>query len=165
MRRQTNHILDCKLLDCESGFSLVELLITMAIIGVLTGIVTQSYDMYKEKAQHSSAITLFNHTRTALEGGKIFSESFPDAVMEVSQNGPGPAGGDYGQVLLKSLIIPDKHNVYVRHAANCDDPLCIEDVISVRHCQTPKMATLTMLRSGTVVMNLHAAAVDPCGAG
>lgn len=150
------------LISSEAGFSLVELLFTIAILGILTAIVSQSYDLYKERAQHSSAMNLFNNTRTALEGGKIFSESFPAEVMVVDESGPGIPEGDYGQVLLKSLVIPDKHNVYVRHNAACDDPLCVEDIISVRHCQTPKMATLTMLQSGSVVMNLQAEAVEPC---
>lgn len=145
----------------SKGFSLVELLFTLAILGILTAMLTQSYEMYKDKAQHSSALSLFTDTRTALEGGKIDSESF-NGPMVVEESGPGVPGGDFGQILLKGLILPDKHKVYVRHTPNCAEDTCIEDIISVRHCHTHKIATLTQFKSGAVVRELHAEAEDPC---
>jgi len=150
-------------LDSNSkGFSLVELLFTLAILGILTAMLTQSYEMYKEKAQHSSALSLFTDTRTALEGGKIDSESFEEESMVVEESGPGVPGGDYGQILLKGLILPDKHKIYVRHKPDCVEDTCIEDIISVRHCHTQKIATLTQFKSGAVLRELHGEAEDPC---
>jgi prepilin-type N-terminal cleavage/methylation domain-containing protein len=146
----------------NKGFSILELLFTILILGVLTAILTQSYSMYKEKAQHSSAMTLFNQARTALEGGKISSESFPDEVMVVEQTGPGVPEGEHGQTLLQGLVLPEYLQVYVRHTPTCENDLCVEDVISVRHCQTNKMVTFTQFRSGLYVQNLHAEAIEPC---
>ena len=146
----------------DKGFSLIELMFTLVIIGILSALLTKSYEVYKDRAQHGSAITLFNQTRTALEGGKIASESFPEGVMEVEQVGPGTPGGEFGEVLLQGLVLPDKHKVFVRHSPDCDNDACVEDVISVRHCQSYKMATLTQFRSGAYVLNLNAEANDPC---
>ena len=89
----------------QKGFSLIELLTVVLIMAILSVMVTQSYSIYKDKAEHASAITLFNQSRTALEGGKINSESFPDGVMEVEETGPSIPGGEWGQVLLKGLVV------------------------------------------------------------
>ena len=93
----------------ERGFSLLELIFVMLLIGVLAAMATQSYTTYKQKAQHSSAIVLFNQARSSLEVGKINSESesFEDHVMEFEQTGPGVPGGEYGQILLAGLVLPE----------------------------------------------------------
>ncbi len=150
--------------ETQKGFSLLELMVVMVMIAVLASMATQSYTIYKQKAQHSSAIVLFNQARSSLEGGKINSESdsFSDPVMEFDQLGPGIPGGEYGQILLAGLVLPENHKVFVRHVTDCNDSICVEDVISVRHCQTGKMATLTMFHSGSSVINLQAEASLPC---
>ncbi len=146
------------------GFSILELLFTIVIIGILSSILTKSYSIYKEKAQHSNAMTLFGQARTALEGGKISSESFPDEIMTVEHMGPGLAEGEFGQLLLQGIVLPENMRVFLRHTPNCENDLCVEDVLTVRHCQTKKMATLTQFRSGSYVMNLNAEAAEPCAA-
>lgn len=146
----------------DKGFSLIELLTVTAIMGVLSVMVTQSYSIYKDRAEHGSAIALFNQSRTALEGGKINSDNFPDEVMEVQESGPVVPGGEWGQVLLKGLVIPDNHQVYVRHIPNCVEELCIEDIISVRHCQTSKMVSYASFHSGAMVVNLYEEAGEAC---
>jgi Tfp pilus assembly major pilin PilA len=148
----------------QNGFSLLELLFSITLIMILSGIVTQSYSVYKQKAQHSSAIVLFNQARASLEGGKINSESenFSSPVMEVEETGPGLPGGEFGQILLQGLVLPAFHKVYVRHVTACDEPTCVEDVISVRHCQTNKVATLTNFHGGTSVVDLQALAGGAC---
>lgn len=144
------------------GFSLIELLFTILIMGILSGILSKSYTIYKEKAQHSSAMTLFGQARTALEGGKIGSESFPDETMSIEHRGPGLAEGEYGQLLLQGIVVPENIRVVVRHTPDCSVDLCVEDLISVRHCQTKKMATLTQFKSGAYVLNLNADTSGPC---
>lgn len=148
----------------ESGFTLLEVLFLTLLIAVLSAMASQSYTVYKQKAQHSSAVVLFNQARSSLEGGKINSESdsFSSDVMEVDELGPGLPGGEYGQILLAGLVIPERHKVYVRHVTTCEDADCVEDVISVRHCSTSAMATLTMFHSGSAVVNLQADATIPC---
>ena len=146
----------------DRGFSLIELLTVTALMGILSVMVTQSYSIYKDKAEHGSAIALFNQSRTALEGGKINSDNFPDEVMEVEESGPATPGGEWGQVLLKGLVIPDHHQVYVRHVPNCEDDLCVEDIISVRHCQTSKGVNYSSFHSGAMVVNLYQDSDEAC---
>lgn len=146
----------------EKGFSLIELLTVVALMGVLSAMVAQSYGIYKDRAEHGSAIALFNQSRTALEGGKINSDNFPDEVMEVDEIGPTKPGGEWGQTLLNGLVIPEYHQVYVRHVPNCTDELCVEDVISVRHCQTDKIVNYTSFHSGLMVVNMYEEAGEAC---
>ncbi len=146
----------------QSGFSLIELLTVVALIGILSSIATQAFTLYKDKAQHSSAITLFNQLRTSLEGGKIESESFPEEIMEVAQQEAGTASGEYGQTLLKGLVIPPLHKIYVRHDPTCEDDLCLEDVVSVRHCQSSKIVTFSQFHSGVYSLNVNTSATDAC---
>ena len=150
--------------NSEKGFSLLELLFTMSLAVILSAMVSQSYSLYKQKAQHSSAIVLFNEARASLEGGKINSESdsFSSDVMEVDQQGPGLPGGDYGQILLQGLVLPEFHKIYVRHVTNCNSSDCVEDIISVRHCQSGKMVTYTGFHGGAGIVDMHIATTDPC---
>lgn len=148
----------------EQAFTILELLFTILILGVISAMAVQSYTIYKQKAQHGSALSLFNQARSALEGGKINSESdsFSSEVMEVEQQGPGLPGGEFGQVLLSGLVIPEKHMVYVRHVTNCSEPTCVEDIISVRHCGTTEVARLVGFFSGSTVIDQHATPDGPC---
>lgn len=148
----------------ENAFTILELLFTVLLISIISAMAVQSYTIYKQKAQHGSALSLFNQTRSALEGGKINSESesFSSEIMEVEEMGPGFPGGDYGQILLSGLVIPENHKVYVRHATTCDDPTCVVDLISVRHCGTSEVATLVGFHGGATVINQHAVPEGPC---
>lgn len=133
------------------------------MMGILSVMVTQSYSIYKDKAEHGSALVLFNQSRAALEGGKINSDNFPDEVMEVETSGPSEPGGDWGETLLKGLVVPEHHEIYVRHVPNCSEDLCVEDLISVRHCDTNKIVSYSLFHSGTTVVNLYGEAGEPCG--
>ena len=146
----------------QKGFSLIELLTVVLIMAILSVMVTQSYSIYKDKAEHGSAIVLFNQSRTALEGGKINSESFPLEVMEVEESGPGVPGGEWGETLLKGLVVPAHHQVYVRHTPNCADDMCLEDLISVRHCDTNKIVSYSLFHSGISVVNMYGEASEAC---
>ena len=146
----------------EAGFSLIELLVTMAILAVLAGLATQAYALYKDNAEHSIAVALFNQMRTSLEAGKIESENFPDEIMIVDRQGPGVSDGEVEELLLPGLVMPKFTHIFLRHQPSCGDAACIEDIISVRHCLTDRIVTYSKFHQGAAVLNLNGAALVPC---
>lgn len=146
----------------ESGFSLIELLVSSAIIAILAGLAIKAYDSYKQNSYNRIADTVFNQARAALEAGKIDSESFPDAAMTSITVGPGEASGVHGELLLPGLIVPKDTRAAVVHNPLCTDSGCIEDTIRVDHCKGSKSITYSAQGSGGVSVLLRNVAPIPC---
>ena len=83
----------------QKGFTLIELMIVVAIIGILAAIAIPQYKQYTGRSQAAEAITLFSGVKTAL--GEYYNEngSWPnasgDANTEVGMSAPEEISGTY----------------------------------------------------------------------
>ena len=67
----------------DSGFTLLELLVSMAIVGLLIAIAIPAYSSYKEKARITQAKAELKNLQTAIEALANDTENWP---------GPSPVG-------------------------------------------------------------------------
>ena len=74
------------------GFSLIELMVVIAIIGVLAAVAVPSYRTYVDKARVSEAITLFDKYKVELINKYNEDSAFPDSLNGV---GVGQAKGSH----------------------------------------------------------------------
>jgi len=85
--------------NTQKGFTLIELMIVVAIIGILAAIAIPQYKQYTGRSQAAEAITLFSGVKTAL--GEYYNEngSWPnasgDANTEVGMSAPTEISGTY----------------------------------------------------------------------
>ena len=123
------------IIHSESGFTLVELLVASAIVVILSGLAVQAYVIYRENSYHTIAKQMLGNTRTAMEAGKVDSESFDSNLFFVSQT-PGAASGMDADELVPGLTLPEDFYVYVFHNPVCQTAGCMEDYVITRHCKS-----------------------------
>lgn len=145
----------------ESGFTLVELLVTVAILLILGALSMSAFEVYKREAYMKSSAQLLGQARTALEAGKQDSESFPASVMTVDQTSPGPLTGATGPLLMPGFVVSKDYRLFVNHDPTCSSDLCLEDYIETKHCSTDGKTIYWRTYGGIEFTNLNAA--DPSG--
>lgn len=62
----------------EKGFTLVELMIVVAIIGILAAIAIPQFSKYRSRAQNSAALSDLRNTSTDFEGYYAEWTVYPD---------------------------------------------------------------------------------------
>jgi general secretion pathway protein G len=86
------------------GFTLVEMMITVAIIGILAAIAIPAYNNYIERARVSSAVSDIAAMSVQIEQYFVENRVYPDSLADVKLNGKlDPWGMPYGYLnLLKN---------------------------------------------------------------
>ena len=91
----------------NSGFTLIELMIVVVIIGILAGISIGSYFQYVDKAQRTVSVGALENMRKLIEGYAIDHEGYPQSIDFI---GPAP----------KNFNCNDQNGVPVIPSIMCD---------------------------------------------
>ncbi|WP_336269022.1 pilin [Vreelandella arctica] len=79
----------------QGGFTLIELMIVVAIIGVLASIAVPQYQNYVGRAQVSEAISLMSPAKTAISEYYITRGEFPATNEQAGLSEPDEMAGKY----------------------------------------------------------------------
>jgi type IV pilus assembly protein PilA len=85
-----------KMRKAQQGFTLIELMIVVAIIGILAAIAIPSYNDYTARAQMSEAVELMGGTKTPLAEWFSDKGTWPSVLNSVS----GSLSGKYTSSLV-----------------------------------------------------------------
>jgi prepilin-type N-terminal cleavage/methylation domain-containing protein len=89
------------------GFTLIELMVVVAIIGILAAISIGSYFQYVDKAQRTVSVSALENLRKLIEGYAIDHGSYPQSIDFI---GPAP----------KTFTCNDQNGVPVIPSIMCD---------------------------------------------
>jgi len=78
----------------QQGFTLIELMIVVAIIGILAAIAIPAYQDYTQRAQIGEAFTIVSNAKTAIAEYYQTNGAFPDtqAITDLNLDMASPAG-------------------------------------------------------------------------
>lgn len=80
----------------QQGFTLIELMIVLVIVGVLLAIAVPSYSNYKLKANRSEAFTMLNEIMQAQERFAVDNGAYTDILVNLGYANPqGTVDGNY----------------------------------------------------------------------
>ena len=87
------------------AFSLIELLVSIAIIALITGLSMAAYGKFTARAQNIRCAELVHQTKTALEHICLKDDAWPPILQKEASGGDGRLNAEAGAALAKAGVM------------------------------------------------------------
>ena len=104
----------------KNGFSLIELMIAVGIVGILAAIAIPSYSAYVKRANRTDATRSLSVTAQALE--RCYSQAFTYAVATCPIVATSPAPSSQGYYTVTITVVPGPPETYTLSATPARAP-------------------------------------------
>ena len=143
----------------QRGFTLIEVLVVMSLIGVLALLSVQSFQTYRKKASYTVAMSALREARGAATGTLIQADIVFPEVNFVSQSTSGELTDADMSEVFPGVILSPSIKFTGAYFPNCGDANCTAVFAQVRPCSGEEYATWTRLGDGTEILAEHIAGV------
>jgi len=138
----------------SKGFTVLELLVAVSIVGVLAGLAIQNFSLYRKRAYEAVAESLLGDTKKALEIGRTdINDRDAEQWYFAWSNVAGPVRDPRGHDFLPGLMNPRDTQLSAWYMPPCDNgewgEWCALEGATIRHCKAQKFYSWMKLRDGT----------------
>lgn len=147
----------------ESGFTVLEVLVTASLAGVLSVLSLESFNLYRQGVYDAIAYDMIRTTRLALAAGQVQADDLGLDYFEAWTDNDGNLFGIRVEEFLPGLRASEDIRVGVNYDSLCDsadailddcapgEQCCVVTWIEAYHCHGATTKSLTIWNNGDTI--------------